>query len=154
MQQLLGHRRGRHGPSAGAVEGKEWQRDEFRRGRGGGGTHVTKVLVINGSEVRGKFTYALGEEERMFTSFLHDKCRRETGRKELLISGTNRFFFFSPQEKPIQVNCSEKLFPACPLQRAARQTPPLPETSQRPLSPAPPSSPRTKRKRVLKTVYE
>lgn len=52
--------------------------------------------MINGSEMRGKFTYALGEEEKLFTSFLHDKCRQETGRKELLISGTNRFFFFHP----------------------------------------------------------
>lgn len=92
-QQLLGHRCGQHGPSAGAVKWEEWQGDEFRRGRGGGETHVTKGLEMNGSEMRGKFTYALGEEERMLTSFLHDKCRQERGRKELLISGTNRYFF-------------------------------------------------------------
>lgn len=78
---------------AGAVKGKEWQGDAFIRERRGRETHITKVLMINELEMRGEFTYALGEEERMFTSFLRDKYGQETGRKELLISGTKRFFF-------------------------------------------------------------
>lgn len=56
--------------------------------------------MINELEMRGEFTYALGEEERMFTSFLHDKCRQETRRKELLISGTKRDFFPPGQASP------------------------------------------------------
>lgn len=152
MQEILCHCRRWHSHLAGVVKGKEWQGDEFSRERGGGETHITKVPMINGSKMRGKFTYALGEEVRMFTSFLHDKCKQETERKELLISGTNNFF--SPQEKLVQVNPSRWLSPACPLQRVAQQAPLLPLMSQRPLSSAPPSSSHTKWKRILKTAYE
>lgn len=137
---------------AGAVKGKEWQRDAFRRERRGEETHITKARMINELEMRKEFTYALGEGERMFTSFLHDKCRQETRRKALLISGTKRFF--SPQDKPVQVSCLKLLLPACPLQRSALQAPPLSTMSQCPLSPAPPLSPHRKWKRVLKTANE
>lgn len=88
-----GHHHGQHGPLAGAVKGKEWQGNAFRKEKRGEETHITKVLMINESEMRGEFTYALGEEERIFRSFLHDKCGQETERKELLISGTKRFCF-------------------------------------------------------------